>query len=486
MTLAHPIRRVAIIGAGPSGLAALKYLLAEQCFERIDLVEQRSAVGGAWVYTGGSTKVEAKTTVPHLNAHEPVERPTWIKGEDGSSRAIFVSPLYERLETNIPKDLMCFSGRPFPADAQLFPKHQTVQEYLEDYAEEVKSYIRFETQVVNLQLSDPTLSTWELTTTNLADGVNTTQIYDAVVVASGHFNVPFLPDVTGIRDWDRAYPGVISHSKFYDRPEHFAGKKVVVVGNSASGLDIGNQINQVSHGPVIVSQRSESYFAAPAGSAASNKVIRPEIVEFLPPAQFDRAVRFKDGHVEERIEAIVFCTGYFYSYPFLSSLQPPVLTDGWRTRHVYQQLFYTEHPTLVFPVLPQRVIPFPLAENQAAVYSRVWSQRLQLPSKTEMEAWEALQVAQKGDSKAFHLLPFPLDADYLNFLYTWAASATPRPELPHEGQGRLGTYWSDRQRRIRQIFTEIRQAFVQRGDERSSIRTLEQLGFDFDAPKVKT
>ncbi|KAF7720213.1 Uncharacterized protein PECH_008563 [Penicillium ucsense] len=484
MTLAHPIRRVAIIGAGPSGLAALKFLLAEDYFERIDLFEQRSSVGGAWVYTGGPAKAGMSTTVPHLNPHEPVERPIWDKREDGSSQAIFVSPLYERLETNIPKDLMRFSDLAFPSDAQLFPKHQTVQEYLDAYAAPVKGYIKFETQVVNLRLKNPSLSTWELTTTNLLDGLKTTQIYDAVVVASGHFNVPHLPDITGIKEWDRVYPGAISHSKYYDRPEQFAGKKVVVVGNSASGLDIGGQISEMSAGPVIVSQRSESYFAAASGTAI-NKVFRPEIVEFLPPAEYNRGVRFADGHIEESIDAVVFCTGYFYSYPFLSSLEPPVLTDGWRTRHVYQQLFYTEHPTLVFPVLPQRVIPFPLAENQAAVFSRVWSQRLQLPPKSEMEAWEASQVDQKGDGKTFHLLPFPLDADYLEFLYTWAASAAPRPALSNGGHGRLGTCWTERERQIRKIFTEIRQSFANKGIERSSVRTLEELGYTFDAPMVK-
>lgn len=459
-----------------------RFLLAENYFERIDVFEQRSSVGGVWNYSPSSTKVGMATTVPHLNPHEPAEKPTWIKDADGTSKPVFVSPLYDRLETNIPKELMRYSDQPFPKDAQLFPKHRTVRQYLEDYAEGMRSHIHFETQVVDVKLNNPKLSTWDVTTTNLHDGRNTTQTYDAVVVASGHFTVPFLPDIAGIVDWHQSYPEAISHSKFYDSPETFVGKKVVVVGNSASGLDISAQINQVSTGPIILSQRSESYLAA---SAPSDMTICPEIIEFLSPTKYNQGLRFADGRIEEDVNAVVFCTGYFYSYPFLSSLNPAVVTDGWRTKHVYQQLFYIEHSTLVFPVLAQRVIPFPMAENQAAVFSRVWSERLELPSKVEMQAWEDSQVSNKGDGKAFHLLPFPMDADYLNLMYAWAASAKLRPGLANGGHGKQGTFWAERERWMRARFPEIRRSFVRKGDQRGNIKTLEALGFVFDHQKVK-
>jgi cation diffusion facilitator CzcD-associated flavoprotein CzcO len=460
-----------------------RFLLAEKHFDRIDVFEQRSSVGGVWNYNPSSAKVGVASTIPHLDPHEPAEKPTWIKEGDSSSQAVFVSPLYDRLETNIPKELMCYSDQPFPRDAQLFPKHRTVKQYLEEYAEAIKSHIHFETQVVDVKLKDPKLSIWDVTTLDLHKCLNTTQTYDAVVVASGHFTVPFLPDIPGIKDWDQSYPETISHSKYYDSLESFADKKVVIVGNSASGLDIGAQINQVSAGPVIMSQRSESYLAA---SAPSDKIICPEIIEFLSPTKYKRGLRFANGRIEEDVDAVIFCTGYFYSYPFLASLNPAVVTHGWRTIHVYQQLFYSEHPTLVFPVLAQRVIPFPMAENQAAVFSRVWSQRLELPSKAEMQAWEDSQVANKGDGKIFHLLPFPMDADYLNFMYTWAASAKSRQGLSNDGHGKRGTFWGERERWMRALFPEIRRAFVQRGEERGTIKTLEELGFIFDEHKFKS
>ncbi|KAJ5104651.1 hypothetical protein NUU61_001998 [Penicillium alfredii] len=473
MAVANPVRRVAIIGAGPSGLAAGKYLLAEKCFDKIEVFEQRSSVGGVWNHTPSSSNTKGATTVPQTNPHEPVEKPIWIN----QTEATFVSPLYDHLETNIPKELMRFSENPFPSDVQLFPKHQTVKQYLEEYAEDVKHLIQFERQVVDVKLKDPDLSTWDLTTKDLHTGAEITHIYDAVVVASGHYTVPYLPHIPGIEAWDASYPGVISHSKFYDSSEIFRGKKVVVVGNSASGLDIGSQINEVSKGNLLVSQRSESYLAA---SAPEDKIICPEIVEFLPATSHDRGIRFADNHIEEQVDAIVFCTGYFYSYPFLSSLRPPVVTHGLRTMNVYQQMFYIDHPTLVFPVLTQRVIPFPMAENQAAVFSRVWSGRLSLPPYTDMRAWEESELATKGDEKAFHLLQFPLDADYLNFLYDWAAKAAPRSELASNGNGKHGVYWGEHERWMRALFPSIRRAFVQKGDQRHSVKNIGELGFNFE------
>lgn len=41
-------RRVAVIGAGPSGLSALKALSDENIFETIKLFERRDRVGGTW------------------------------------------------------------------------------------------------------------------------------------------------------------------------------------------------------------------------------------------------------------------------------------------------------------------------------------------------------------------------------------------------------------------------------------------------------
>lgn len=389
----------------------------------------------------------------------------------------FESPLYDYLETNIPKQLMAFSDKPFPEDDPLFPPHKAVLKYLNEYADEVRHLIRFHTAVRDVKPKNES-SGWTLVAEDLRTRQTISREYDAVVVANGHYTVPYVPDIKGITEWNATYPDRIVHSKAYRRPEDFTDKKVIVIGNSASGLDIATQIGRYCKTPVLLSSRSVSVFGALPPAEWRDDV--DELVEFLPKELGERAVRFQSGRIEKDVDVVVFATGYFYSYPFLSNVAPQVVSDGFRTRHVYQDLFDIEHPTLAFPVINLKIIPFPLSQNQAAVVARVWSGRLDLPLTAEMREWEARTVQQKGDGKHFHLKKFPEDAAQINELYQWAEKTRKREGLENDGVGKRGTRWDERLVWMRYKFPEIRQAYVRRGPERVKVRTVEELGFDFD------
>jgi cation diffusion facilitator CzcD-associated flavoprotein CzcO len=393
----------------------------------------------------------------------------------------FESPLYDYLETNIPKPLMAYSDKAFPGDSPLFPSHQEVLKYLKDYAEEVKHLIHFNHQVRNVTLDESSTDrheAWKIEVEDLLSSAITTGLYNAVVVANGHYTVPSIPRIAGIEAWNTAYPGSIIHSKGYRRPEDYVGQKVLVIGNSASGLDIAFQVSQQCKQPVLLSSRSVSAFGTMPASSWRKDV--DEVVELLPASQGTRAVRLRSGDIEASIDTVIFATGYFYSFPFLSEIKPPVVTDGLRTQDVYQHLFHIDHSSLVFPVINLKVIPFPLAENQAAVVARVWSGRLQLPSKEKMREWERETIKQKGNGKYFHLKKFPEDAAQINELHQWARSASTMSGLENDGQGKLGTGWNERQVWMRSKFPEIKGAYNGRGDQRVHVKTLEELGFDFD------
>lgn len=379
---------------------------------------------------------------------------------------------------------MQYSEKAFSEDSALFPRHEDVLQYLEEYAEDVRHLVKFETQVLDVRVYDEGRCNWQVTTQNLREGKSSTANYAAVVVANGHYEVPNVPDIKGIAEWDQAYPGVISHSKSYRNNKPFSKKKVIVVGNSASGIDIASQIQAVSQRPLLCSQRSDSIFQSEPTAAQRNV---GEIVEFLPSTEFDRGVRFADGSIEEQIDRVLFATGYFYSYPFLSSLSPPIITGGKRTNDMYKQMFHTEFPTLAFMILPLKIIPFPLAENQAAVLARVWSDRLQLPSKESMRADVRKRIEEHGDGGAFHYLKFPQDANYLNELYDWAVAAPPDRErgLENDGVGKLGIRWDEKAYWARERFPAIRKAYQNRGAERFKVRSIEGLGFDFERWKTE-
>jgi cation diffusion facilitator CzcD-associated flavoprotein CzcO len=211
-----------------------RYLVAEKAFSHIVIFEQRDNVGGLWNYLPRADASIRNTAIPQTT-------PNYDDNEEH-----VISPIYDLLETNIPRGLMGFSDLPWDEDCQLFPGHQTVLDYLEQYANGLHNMIRFATRVVNVS---PTEDQRWLVETNPAKGDDrskrASQVFDAVLVASGHFDVPYVPSVPGIEAWNQAHPGRISHSKFYRRPEDFRGKKVVVVGNSASGVSPCSMIDSL-------------------------------------------------------------------------------------------------------------------------------------------------------------------------------------------------------------------------------------------------
>ena len=446
-------------------------------------------MGGVWNYT--PEVALGPTMVPQVNPHQSVEELQCISRQFNDATGVlpreertFASPMYDTLETNIPTFLMQFSDKPFPRDSQLFPRRKEVAEYLKEYAEDVLHLVNFQIQVLDVSPRKwASQEKWIVKTKHVLSRIESEATYDAVVVANGHFDVPYIPDIKGIAGWNERYPGIISHSKAYRVPDVFRDKKVVVVGNAASGSDIGTQISTVSPLPIVFSQRSISCLS-PGTPAFKDEA--PEIAEFLPPASYSRAVRFADGRIEQDIDAIVFCTGYLYSYPFLDSLKPPVISDGMRVQHVYQHIFYDDRPTLAFVGLPVKIIPFFISESQAAVIARVWSERLGLPPREEMKCWEDSVITERGAGKGFHMLGFPLDVDYLDELHNWALTAVPDETLRgNDGRGKLPRRWGEKERWARERCPAIKKAFAEKGKERHMIRSMEDLGFDFEAWKGK-
>ena len=457
------VKRIAIIGAGPSGLAAAKYLRAAEAFSKIDVFEQQPKVGGVWLYT---PEAPAKTSVPQTTPQYTPDKPLNL-----SQGPIFPSPMYETLHTNIPKSLMGYSDFYFADDCQLFPQRETVQEYLEKYAEDILPLISFSTQVESVTLAQSNgQDQWELRTKNVRDQKTQTSIYDALVIANGHYNVPFIPSYPGISEWNDKYPGSITHSKTYRSPGAFSNKKVLLIGNRASAIDIGRQIAPVCAGPLLNSVRD------PPENLAE-ELRTPNKVEVKAIASFnaeDQTITFEDGRVEADIDKVIFCTGYLYAYQFLenSGIVPPVVTNGRRVRGLYKQFLHINHPTLAFTGLPQKVIPFPLSEGQSAVLARIWSGQLPLPSKSVMKQWEAARVGEKGDVTDFHVLGYPEDADYINEFHDWAMAADPK------APGKEPPLWDDRMRWTRKNYVDIQEAWTAGG---KTGKSLEEVGFNFDA-----
>ena len=184
------------------------------------MYEQRNSIGGTWNYTPLLTKPRGSVN-GDLNEHS---RPNAVDVVTANLPK-FNTPMYEGLESNLPHTLMQFSDTPFPEETQLFATRETVMQYLEDYASDVVSMIRFDHQVVDVR---PTRRDechgWEVMTRARDEEGSNVERFDAVIAANGHCNWPLLPNVEGLEVWSKEFPDSIYHSVSYKNSKAFENK----------------------------------------------------------------------------------------------------------------------------------------------------------------------------------------------------------------------------------------------------------------------
>ncbi len=395
--------QIAVIGAGASGLAVARCLLDEAIHP---VVFERSAnLGGVWKYQE--------------------EHP-----EDGIA--------YRSLRTNTSKQVMAFSDFPFPQTTADFPSREDVLQYLNRYADkfDLRKLIRFKTIVENV--SPTSNSRWMVHSRSEA-GLEQTETYDAVVVCAGFYHQPIVPRLPGIE----RFQGRVLHSRNYNGPAEFGGKRVIVVGAGSSGADIATEISAVA-ASVDLSARTGVWFLPhyigkhPYDfqltrlstklpyrfqiwafrqlilQAYKHMGFTNELIESaLHPPKFDvwrsrltpgshvlkqifagavrvrpeilqieaDAVLFADGAIIPA-DTIVFCTGYALDFPFL---EPACVKVSGDTIDLYKHVFSPQFPTLAFVGMCIVAGPvFPVAEMQARWMTQVFGGELHLPPTAEM------------------------------------------------------------------------------------------------------
>lgn len=399
-------RRIAIVGGGPAGLAAAKALALEPANFTIDLFERRDNIGGLWYYGGDKTKVLPSVPSVGPDAHE-------ILDPSGGFENRFFSPMYDQLETNIVSRLMKYhhvSGAHFTTDVKEYPGRSQVLDYIHEYEKTIPGGvgIHLNKNVANiLKIGEE----WSLVVEDSVSLERETRKFDAVIIANGHFDVPFIPDTPGLAEWAKKDPHSVLHAKYFTDGAPFRDKNVIVVGALTSGIDLSIQISTVAK-KTYISVKDD-----PKDHENEN-----EAVTMLPLITLydhdTRTVKLSDGTERQNIDSIVFCTGYLYSFPFLKDYLPGI-TDGLQVKDIYLQLFHVDDPSIAFPALPKDVVPMPLSEAQMAVVARVYSGRLKLPNKGERRAAYEKELEEKGPGKQFHSLKTPKDIKYCQNLYNW-------------------------------------------------------------------
>ncbi|KAK9465785.1 hypothetical protein V1512DRAFT_227822 [Lipomyces arxii] len=425
---AHEIRRVGVIGAGASGLAAVKALIGEKKF-KIKVFERNGISGGLWNY---SDDVDDQVAMPSVDpgvSMKPVVK-------DG--KQVWTSAAYDKLFTNVPTEIMTFENKGYVTDASYFATRGDIADFLHAYSREIDGLIAYNTNVTDVRKVD---GEWVVSTD---DGV---EKFDAVVVASGYFNLPYVPDVKGLREYAEKYPGSIVHSKAFRRADSYLNKTVLVIGNAASGIDISNLL--VDEGiDVYQSVRSETI--APGKPNPGIKIVG-EVDHFDSQ---DKTIHCKDGTVLS-VDVVIYATGYLRSLPFMRDInesEKRLITNGMFVNHLYLNFIYYDDPTLVLLGTPRFVLPFRVSQAQACLIARVWSGRLKLPPKRVMELYYTKRLYEVGQSKEFHDLKYPADADFCEYVRALC-------QLCGGDYGVVPRKWTRAERTLRKNIGELKVGF---------------------------
>jgi putative flavoprotein involved in K+ transport len=280
-----------IIGAGQSGLAAGYHL--QQAGRRFLILEAGDRPGGSW---------------PNF---------------------------YDSLSLNSPARYSSLPGLPFPGDPDRYPQRDEAVAYLRGYAARFGLPVVTGARVLKVERTG---QRFRLTSSKGTFEART------LVAASGFFGRPNLPHLPG----QAQYRGRILHAAHYRNPEPFRGQRVVVVGGANAAVQIGVELARVArvtlatrHPIHYLPQRllgQDIHFWLKLTGLDRTQWLNEESMPVFDTGQYRAAVtvgrpdqrpvfeRFtadgviwSDGRTE-KVEAVVFATGYRPYLPYLTGL----------------------------------------------------------------------------------------------------------------------------------------------------------------------
>lgn len=377
--------KIAIIGAGAAGLISLKHSLDYGA--EVIAFELSDKIGGTWVYR------------EEIGGH---------------------SSMYKNLVTNLPIEMMCYPNEQFPENELSFVTADEVLKYYETFADKykLKKYIKFNHEVVRVRPKDE--NQWEIIVKNLLSGNYETFNFDGVLICNGHFNSPSYPNYYT----NSSCKIKQMHSHDYRYPEIFKDEKILVIGGNFSAVDIVQQTSKFAS-----SVTWSHHLEHPPDLQAFGKNVseKPDVMKLN-----ENSVSFSDGS-EDNFTLIIYCTGYKYSFPFLS-VDCEIDTSEDYVKPLYKHCLNINRPSLGFIGLANLICPNQYFSLQARFCLTFMTGRKLLPSKDEMmKDWTCemnKQWSRELPRKKGHLMgPDVQDLHYID-LATTAEIEPIQPVIP--------------------------------------------------------
>ncbi|XP_023220657.1 dimethylaniline monooxygenase [N-oxide-forming] 5-like, partial [Centruroides sculpturatus] len=446
--------RVAVIGAGASGLTAIKACKEEGidviCYERSD------NIGGLWRYRDNDEEGLAS-----------VAKSTII---------------------NTSKEITAFSDFPPPKEFPNYMHNTLMFKYLQLYAKEFEliPHIKFQHRVKDITQADDygTTGKWEIHVLNLKSGLEHVEVVGAVMICTGHHVFPYMPSFPGQKN----FRGDIIHTHTYKKPDMFEDKKVVVVGVGNSGGDAAVEVSHVASQVYLSTRRGSWVFhrVGRNGRPYDDKLLRrfrnilfhilpfdytcttienglnsrfdhkkyqlqpkhrilqqhPMINDSLPnrilsgrvivkgniQCFVERGVIFEGEDKVTEVDKVIFATGYEIKFPFVSK---DIIKTVENQIELYKFVYppHLQHPTLAVIGLIQIVGGlFPISEMQSRWFVRVLKKNVTLPSEKDMKEDVKLtldQLKQRYYSSKRHTI----QVDYIDYLDEIASYINAKPNF---------------------------------------------------------
>ncbi|MDE0096952.1 MAG: NAD(P)/FAD-dependent oxidoreductase [Gammaproteobacteria bacterium] len=364
--------RVAIIGAGPSGTAQLRAFASAAAkgaeIPEIVCYEKQDDWGGLWNYT-------------------------WRTGLDEHGEPVHCS-MYRYLWSNGPKECLEFADYTFEEHfgklIASYPPRAVLADYIKGRVEKsgVRKFCKFNHAAHNVTYSDET-GMFSVTVRDLDNGEWNTEEFDYVVVASGHFSIPNVPQFDGMETFN----GRVLHAHDFRDAREFIDQDILIIGTSYSAEDIASQCHKYGCKSVTISHRtSPTHFHWPDSFSE---------VPLLTNVN-RKTVTFKDGTSKE-VDAIILCTGYLHHFPFMdNSLRLETENRLWPL-NLYQGVVWEDNPKVFYIGMQDQFYTFNMFDAQAWYARDVIMGRIQLPSKEEMQkdsaAWRAREETLEDDEQ---------------------------------------------------------------------------------------
>uniref|UniRef100_A0A0K0FIF5 Flavin-containing monooxygenase n=1 Tax=Strongyloides venezuelensis TaxID=75913 RepID=A0A0K0FIF5_STRVS len=405
--------KVCVIGAGASGLPAIKCAL-ENNFN-VTCYEKSNDIGGLWRF-----------------------KPYPCPDEGTVMRSTII---------NTSKEMTAYSDFPPPEGTANFMHNSELLKYFRSYAQhfDLIKHIKFSTIVVNIERHEKFdhNGKWKVTVKDIETEEVTEEEYDSVMVCTGHHTTPYWPEK--FRGQDN-FQGKIMHSHDYKDFQEFVDKRIVVIGIGNSGGDIAVELSKCAKN-VYLSTRSGSWIinrvfdkGEPSDQVYLNRfnyhvrkfipsyvencflerkvnqrfdhgrfglkpnhrflsahvtvndelpnriisgtvIIKPNISSFG-----EKEVHFDDGTIVEDVDVVIFATGFSFTFPTIENGTLIDVKDNVVELYKYMYLpRLSPHNTLcIIGLIQPTGSIMPISEMQCRVHCSVINGTIKLPSQSEM------------------------------------------------------------------------------------------------------